>query len=439
MFRPRLEDIVSPTHPLVRLSKVIDWDRIDRELDHHFATVGAAALPTRLMTGLMYLQHMHNLSDEALLDRWLESPYYQFFCGETFFQHKLACHPTSLIKWRQRLGEEGCEWLLTETINAGLNLGAVKPSSLNRVVVDTTVQEKNITFPTDAKLYHKARKTLVSVAHAHRITLRQTYDKACQDLMPKIGRYGHARQYKRMRKAIKQVKGFLGRVVRDLDRQIKALGVRLNEVERTHLLQAKRLLEQTRKSKNKIYSLHEPDVDCIAKGKAHKRYEFGVKASIAVTARESFIVGARSYPGNPYDGHTLVDQLQQVEILTGRKPQACYVDRGYRGSGVKDIAVYVAGQKRGLPEKEKRLLARRNSVEPIIGHLKSDGKMRRCFLKGKLGDAINVLLSACGQNLRKLLRWLYFGPKKYRVLAGYLIELLERREINAQKLNPACA
>ncbi len=181
---------------------------IDQELDHHFATVGASALPTRLMAGLMYLQHMHNLSDEALLDQWLESPYYQHFCGETFFQHELPCH-SSLVKWRQRLGEEGCEWLLAETINAGLKLRVVKPSSLKRIVVDTTVQEKNITFPTDAKLYHKARKALVSVAHDHRITLRQTYDKACQDLMPKIGRYGHARQFKRMRKAIKQVKGSL--------------------------------------------------------------------------------------------------------------------------------------------------------------------------------------------------------------------------------------
>ncbi len=295
MFKPRLEDIVSPAHPLVRLSAVIDWDRIDQELDHHFATVGASALPTRLMTGLMYLQHIHNLSDEALLNQWLESPYYQYFCGETFFQHKLPCHPTSLIKWRHRLGEEGCEWLLTETINAGLKLSVVKPSSLKRVVVDTTVQEKNITFPTDAKLYYKARKTLVSVAHDHRITLRQTYDKACQDLMPKIGRYGHARQFKRMRKAIRQVKGFLGRVVRDLKRQVESQGIRLSDVQRSHLNQAKPLLEQTRKSKNKIYSLHEPDVDCISKGKANKRYEFGVKASIAVTARESFIVGARSY------------------------------------------------------------------------------------------------------------------------------------------------
>ena len=274
----------------------------------------------------------------------------------------------------------------------------------------TRVQEKNIAFPTDAKLYIKARQPLIQVAKEQNITLRQTYDKACRELIPKIGRYGHAKQYKRMRKAIKQVKGFLGRVLRDIDRQVKRQGLTLTQKQEDTLNQAYQLLKQTRQSKNKLYSLHEPNVDCISKGKAHKRYEFGVKASIAVTAKESFIVGARSYPGNPYDGHTLKDQLQQVETLTGKKPETCFVDRGYKGSGVEDIKELIAGQKRDVPKKEKPWMGRRNSVEPIIGHLKSDGKLRRCFLKGVLGDAINVILSACGQNLRKLLKWLYCAP-----------------------------
>lgn len=392
LFQPQLVDIINPNHPLVRLAQTLDWNQLDATLSSHFSNLGAAALPTRLMVGLLYLQHLHNLSDEMVLEQWLESPYYQHFCGETFFQHDFPCHPTSLIKWRKRLGEEGCEWLLTQTIQAGLTLKVIKPASLKRVVVDTTVQEKNITFPTDAKLYNKARKQLTQVARALNITLRQTYEKACHELMPKIGRYGHAKQYKRMRKAIKQV---------------KQQGLTLTQEQENTLNQAYRLLKQTRQSKNKLYSLHEPNVDCISKGKAHKRYEFGVKASIAVTAKESFIVGARSYPGNPYDGHTLKDQLQQVETLTGRKPETCFVDRGYKGSGVEDVRILIAGQKRGVPKKEKRWMGRRNSVEPIIGHLKSDGKLRRCFLKGVLGDAINVILSACGQNLRKLLKWLY--------------------------------
>ena len=409
LFQPQLVDIINPNHPLVRLANIIDWNQLDNELGGHFSTVGAAALPTRLMVGLLYLQHLHNLSDEMVLEQWLESPYYQYFCGETFFQHDFPCHPTSLVKWRKRLGEEGCEWLLTQTIQAGLKLKVIKPASLKRVVVDTTVQEKNITFPTDAKLYNKARQQLIQVAKEQNIALRQTYDKACRELMPKIGRYGHAKQYQRMRKAIKQVKGFLGRVLRDIDRQVKRQGVALTQKQEDTLNQAYRLLKQTRQSKNKLYSLHEPNVDCISKGKAHKRYEFGVKASIAVTAKESFIVGARSYPDNPYDGHTLQDQLQQVETLTGRKPETCFVDRGYKGSGVEDIKVLIAGQKRGVPKKEKNWMGRRNSVEPIIGHLKSDGKLRRCYLKGILGDAINVILSACGQNLRKLLKRLNFA------------------------------
>ena len=293
LFKVRLVDIVNPQHPLVEMKDIIDWPLLDQELGHEFcATNGASALPTRLMVGLMYLQHTFNLSDEAVVERWVESPYWQYFCGEEFFQHKLPCHPTSL----------------------------------KRVVVDTTVQEKNIAFPTDSKLYNQMRLKLVSVARELGITLRQTYGKECRYLMPNIGRYGHAKQYKRMRKAVKKIKGCLGRVLGDLERQAKAQDKGLTDKQEALLKQAWRLLEQKPKSKNKLYSLHAPEVDCLSKGKAHKRYEFGVKASIATTAKEAFIVGARSYPGNPYDGHTLYDQLQQVHTITDSKPEICLVD-----------------------------------------------------------------------------------------------------------------
>ena len=254
--------------------------------------------------------------------------------------------------------------------------------------------------------------------------------------MPRIGRYGHARQYKRMGKAVKKVKGCLGRVLRDLERQTQAQGKDLTDGQQALLKQAWRLLEQKPKSKNKLYSLHAPEVDCISKGKAHRRYEFGVKASIATTVKKAFIVGARSYPGNPYDGHTLYDQLQQVEILTDSKPELCLVDRGYRGHGVGDIKVIIAGQKRGISKREKRLLKRRNSVEPIIGHLKADGKMRRSYLKGLEGDAINVLLSACGQNLRKLLKWLSWAQ-----IQGLFLRLINRLgdKLRSQRLDEPLA
>jgi IS5 family transposase len=366
----------------------------------------------RLVLGLMYLQNLHKLSDEAVLYRFVESPYYQYFCGCEFFEHNVPFHPTSLIKWRKRIGEAGCEELLAATIDAALKLKVIQPSSLKRVVVDSTVQEKNIAHPTDSKLYEKGRRQLVVIARRHGIVLRQTYDKLCRDIVSKIGRYAHARQFKRMRRDLKKLKGCTGRVYRDLNRQVEARGIELSQKERHIISLVGRLLKQELRSKNKIYSLHELLVDCISKGKAHKRYEFGCKVSIATTAKEAFIVGARSYNGAPYDGHTLEDQLNQVFALTNTQPSTCYVDRGYRGHGVETTPVVIAGQRRGLTRLDKRLLKRRNSVEPVIGHLKSEVKLDRCFLKGTQGDALNALLSACGQNLRRLLRWLYFAPKK---------------------------
>lgn len=174
-----------------------------------------------------------------------------------------------------------------------------------------------------------------------------------------------------------------------------------------------RLLAQQRHDRHKLYSLHAPEVECVAKGKAHKKYEFGVKVSLAVTQRDNFIVGALALPGNPFDGHTLRSALTQVERLTGTKPQRCFVDRGYRGHGIEDIAVHIAGQKRSLTRALRRALKRRNAIEPIIGHTKHDGLMGRNYLKGVAGDAMNAILSAAGHNLRIILRklrlsWLAF-------------------------------
>ena len=273
--------------------------------------------------------------------------------------------------------------------------------------MDTTVQEKNITFPTDSKLYNRSRQQLVDLAHEVGIVLRQTYRKACRERLPKIGGYGHAKQYQRLRKAVKKVKSYLGRVYRDLLRQLPA-DLCLTTEQQTVLDHAKRLLEQRQDSKRKLYSVHAPEVDCISKGKAHKRYEFGVKASFATTLNEAFVVGARSFSGNPYDGHTLTEQLEQVSILSHVTPEEAYVDKGYKGhQHPGQTHVFIAGQKRGITKKQKKRLRRRNTIEPIIGHMKSDGKLGRCFLKGELGDAINVILCAAGQNIRKLLRWLF--------------------------------
>lgn len=376
-------------------------------IDPYFGEVGAPALPVRLMVGWLYLQHTYGVSDEAVVEHWVDSPYWQLFCGETFFQHRFPCQPISLVKWRQRLGEAGCEELLAATVQAGLRSRVITSTSLKRVVVDTTVQEKNIAFPTDSRLYDGSRRQLVQLAGELGIPMRQTYRKACRELLPRIGRYGHAQQYRRLRKAVKTVKGYLGRLYRDVLRQLPATDT-LTDAQRTVLSHARRLLEQHRHSKNKLYSLHAPEVECISKGKAHQRYEFGVKASFATTVKEALMVGARSFTGNPYDGHTLTEQLEQVSILCDQTPEEAYVDRGYNGHPHPgDTHVFIARQQRGMTARQRRRLRRRNTIEPIIGHMKTEGKLGRCFLHGALGDALNVILCAVGQNLRKLLRWLF--------------------------------
>ena len=355
----------------------------------------------------MYLQHLHDLSDEAVIDRWVENPYFQHFTGETFFQHRPPIHPSSLSRWRDRIGDEGAEWLLTKTIAAGRASGAVKDESLSQVSIDTTVMEKNIAYPTDARLYEKARAKIVALAKEAGVILRQTYARKAPRLAMQVGRYAHARQFKRMRKALRTLKGYTGRVMRDLRRQLDLIPAgTFREAVLDALALTSRLLHQPAKGSGKIYALHEPDVDCISKGKARVRYEFGTKVSIATTIEEGFVVGMRAMPGNPYDGHTLEEALEQVEILTDQRPSLAVVDRGYRGHGVEKTQVLISGSKRGLTPALKKLLGRRSAIEPEIGHMKSDGRLARCPLKGLRGDAIFAVLCGCGHNLRKILKYL---------------------------------
>jgi IS5 family transposase len=228
-FKIHLEDRVDKNHALVRRAAVMHWDLLDDELGTEFcATAGAPALPTRLMAGLMYLQHTYNGSDEAVVEHWADAPSLQYFCGEPCYRHDMPGQPTRWTRWRQRIGEAGCEWLLTLTIEAALKLKVMTNTRLKRVIVDPTVQEKHIRFPTDSPLYNPMRKHLGAIAHDHGLVLRQTYAKDCRHLMPKIGRYGHAKHYKRMRKAVKQVNGYFGRVMRDLQRQIDRHDVAFN-------------------------------------------------------------------------------------------------------------------------------------------------------------------------------------------------------------------
>jgi transposase, IS5 family len=405
LFRARLVEIIDMRHELVKLAALIDWEFFEREWAGFFLSeAGRPATPSRLVAGLLYLQHAYQLSDEAVVARWVENPYYQHFCGEVFFQHRTPINPSSLTRWRNRIGEEGAEWLLTKTIEAGRASGAVDDKSLERVSVDTTVMEKNIAYPTDARLYERARQKLVALAREAGVELRQSYARLAPRLARQVGRYAHARQFKRMRKALRTLKGYTGRVMRDLRRHLRDIPAgALREGICDALVLTGRLLDQKPKDKHKIYSLHEPEVDCISKGKARVRYEFGTKVSIAATINEGFIVGTRSMPGNPYDGHTLADALDQVEVLTDIRPALAVVDRGYRGHSVTRTRVLISGMRKGITPMLAKLLRRRSAIEAEIGHMKTDGRLTRCPLKGTEGDAIFAVLCACGHNIRKIL------------------------------------
>lgn len=405
LLRPRLVDMIDMEHELVKLAALIDWEFFEREWAGFFPSHrGRPATSPRLVAGLLYLQHALDLSDEAVVRRWVENPYYQYFCGETLFQHRAPINPSSLTRWRGRIGEEGVEWLLTKTIEAGKAAGVINDRSFNRVIVDTTVMEKNISHPTDARLYERARVRLVKLAQKAGLRLRQNYNRLAPRLAVKVGRFAHARKFKSMNKALRTLKGYAGRVKRDVERQLEGLSdadIKARIADEIALVG--RLLAQKQGDKGKLYSLHEPGVDCISKGKAHKRYEFGCKVSVATSLGEGFVCGMRSLPGNPYDGHTLPEALEQVEILTGTRPSEAFVDRGYRGHGVDGTRILISGQRHGLSSRLRKMLKRRAAIEPTIGHMKSDGRLTRCPLKGHEGDALFAVLCGAGHNIRLIL------------------------------------
>jgi transposase, IS5 family len=414
LFGAHLSELLNPEHPLYLLAEQIDWQQFDLAIDECYAEeLGRPGVNTRLMVGLMYLKHAFNQSDESLVARWVENPYWQFFCGLDYMQHDPPVDSSMLSKWRKRVGAERLEKLLEATIHTALAMKAIKPNDLERVNVDTTVQEKAIAFPTDARLYHKMRIALVRRAKELNIRLRQSYRFVGKKALFMQGRYAHARQMKRAAKMTRRLKTMLGCVVRDIERKAcKTRGQIRDEPLRELLTLAHRLLAQQRDSKHKLYSVHAPEVECIAKGKAHKRYEFGCKASVATTSNNNWIVGAQALHGNPYDGHTLDGAIQQIERLTNRTPDDVIVDKGYQGYNYRgDATVHVV---RTIPKKAtravRRMLKRRAAVEPTIGHLKSDNRMSRNHLTGEEGDRINTLLAAAGYNLRKLLRWIVFSP-----------------------------
>jgi len=406
LFETRLSDILNPVHELYVLADHINWAEIEEEFNGLFSEKrGAPAKPVRLIVGLLMLEHIFDLSDEEVVSYWVENPYWQLFCGYDFLQWEFPINPSSLSKWRKRLGPNGMEKILAETIKTALNLGAVKKSSLKKVIVDTTVMPKNITYPTDAKLYFTGIKTLVRMAKNHSIELRQTYTFVSKKALRKACSYSHARQMRRANKQRKKLKTYLGRVYRDVARKISG-NVIVEAIFQSTLEVIEKILTQEKHSKNKVYSIHEPAVECISKGKAHKKYEFGCKASLVITHKEGLALGTEAVHGNPYDGHTLKSALEKAETLSETVIDQAYVDKGYKGHGIKDKRIFISGQRKGVTRWVKSQIKRRQAIEPHIGHMKSDGKLDRNFLKGVIGDQLNALLCGIGHNMRLVLNFL---------------------------------
>jgi IS5 family transposase len=410
LFRARLDQIINLKHELVQLGGKIDWDFIDREIAPLYSDQGRPGIETRFMIGLLLLKHIYGLSDEGVCERWVYDPYFQHFTGEEFFQHEFPHERSDLSHWRKRLGDK-LELLLAESLRVAHETGALRTQDLAQVTVDTTVQPKNITFPTDAKLLHAAIRGLTRLARKHGVRLRQSYVRIAKHAAMMAGRYAHAKQFKRHHRELRILRIRLGRLVRDIRRKIAGQ----DDLEAAFLWPLSRAdqirSQQQRQRGWKLYSFHAPEVECIGKGKASAPYEFGVKVSIVTTNARApggqFVLHAKALPGNPYDGHTLRDVIKDAQTLTGREIERTYVDKGYRGHDAENPRrVFISGQKRGVFGVIKRELKRRSAIEPVIGHMKADGHLGRCYLKGRDGDAANATLSAVGYNLRLVLAWL---------------------------------
>ena len=403
LFPIDLEQLIDMSHALVRLGQSIDWSSFEGTLGvRYHPTQGAPGISTRLMVALHYLKYQADLSDEDVVAAWVENPYWQHFSGERYFRHSSPINPSSMTRWRKRLGEAGAEQMLRATIEAGMRMKAIRPAQLERLNVDTTVQTKSIRYPTDARLYHRTRERLVKAARAAGVNIKQSYEHVGRRLLMQSSRYAHARQMKRVKACTRALRTQLGRVLREIERQVEQPCGELGKLLET----AHRIHTQQRHDRNKVYSVHEPEVQCIAKGKAEKKYEFGNKVSVAVSSRGGWFVGAKSFTSNPYDGHTLAAQMKQVEKLLGSRVKEVHVDMGYRGHDYAGQAtIHVDKRRRGrTPRSLWRRMKHRAAVEPSIGHLKTEHRLERNRLKGVGGDAVNAVLAAAAMNFQKLLR-----------------------------------
>lgn len=401
IFDTPLERFINLEHELCILSRRIDWESVEKEFSVYFSKIGRPSVPIRRMVGLLLLKHIYNLSDEAIVDRWIENPYWQYFSGEKVFQIQKPFDPTEFIHFRNRIGKEGAEKLLKVSIQL---FG--KEAQEKEVLIDSTVQEKNITYPTDAKQHKRIIEKVNKLAKEEGITLRQTYTRTLKQLMIDQRFHNHPKRRKKARAALRKIKTIAGRQVRDIERQFT---LAQQEKYQELFIVINKILTQQKGDKNKIYSIHEPRVSCIAKGKEAKKFEFGNKSGIVLTKTSKIVVGAIAFENNPYDGHTLEEHLDQTEHLTESRPKIGIVDRGYKGkkivNGTKIISPSAPRKEATQYEKQKarKRFRARAGIEPVIGHIKHDHRMLRNYLKGVTGDQLNTILAGTGFNLKKML------------------------------------
>ncbi|MFB6258272.1 MAG: IS5 family transposase, partial [Flavobacteriales bacterium] len=401
LFHPALEDFIDPEHPLVRMAERIDWGALESEFEGLYSATGRPSKPVRLMAGLLILKRTEDLSDEEVVARWVRDPYYQYFCGETHFQWEFPCEPSELVHFRQRIGEEGVERIFRLSVDLNDD-----DADKDELIVDSTAQLKDITFPTDAKLAQKIAERCWAVRDKEGVQLRQSYTRTVKQLM-KDQHFGHhPKRKKKAIKARKRLQTIAGRLIRDLRRKLPE--ERLSEYEEQFTFY-EQILSQKKHDTQKIYSLHEPHVACIAKGKAHPKYEFGSKVSFAITPGTNVIVGVKNFTGNPHDSKTLEPTIEHAEDVLGRTSfREVTGDRGYRGkSWVRGARINTPHNSKGRTPYEKRKyrkkFRRRAGIEPLIGHVKHDHRMARNYLKGEVGDSINAMMAAAGFNFRKAL------------------------------------
>lgn len=417
-----LEDTLNQKHPIYILANKVNWQLFEDTFTPLYCSDnGRPAKPIRLMVGLLILKHLRNISDESVVEQWSENVYYQYFCGQKEFIPVEPCEASELVHFRHRIGESGIELILKESIRINGN-----DSHDSTASIDTTVQEKNITFPTDSKLHRKIIDKCRKIVDKENLPIRQSYTRTLKKLSLDQRFRNHPRNKWKARKADRKEKTIAGRLVRELERNLL-----LNSRYQSQIDLFKRILSQKKSDTNKIYSVHEPDVQCISKGKEHKKYEFGNKVSIIYTQTTGVIIGAMGFR-NPYDGHTVEPALEQTERLLGKRTLKTLIgDRGYKGKRqINDTTIEIPKpfsnkkQSQYQQNKLKKQFRRRAAIEPINGHLKTDHRLNRNFYKGIAGDNINVMLAAAAFNFKRMMnKWKSSFGLQFKMLFDMMINL----------------